>query len=89
MATDLFADALTEAELLHLFLGQRLDRGGRQEPVDRLLAEFAEYRRELEQLRASLREAEASSSRGESRSLDLEALFECADKRLEADGIPE
>jgi hypothetical protein len=89
MATDLSADALTEAELLHLYLGQRLERGGRQEPVDRLLAEFAEYRRELDQLRASLREAEAASARGESRPLDLEALFARADKRLEADGIPE
>jgi hypothetical protein len=89
MATDLSAAALTEAELLHLFLGQRLERGARQEPVDRLLAEFAEYRRELELLRASLREAEASSARGESRPLDLVALFARVDKRLEADGIPE
>lgn len=89
MATDLSTDALTEAELLHLYLGQRLERGGRHEPVDRLLAEFAEYRRELEQLCASLREAEASSARGESRPLDLEALFARVDKRLEADGIPE
>jgi hypothetical protein len=89
MATDLTSDALTEAELLHLYLAQRLERGGRAEPVERLLMEFAEYRGELERLRVSLREAEASSARGESRPLDLEALFARVDKRLEAEGIPE
>jgi hypothetical protein len=87
MATDLSADALTEAELLHLYLGQRLEGGGRQEPVDRLLAEFAEYRRELEQLRASLREAEASSARGESRPLDVEDVIRRGRERMAREGI--
>jgi hypothetical protein len=80
---------MSDAELLHQYLGRRLANGGRQESLDRLLAEFAEYRRELDQLRASLREAEASSARGESGPLDLDALFARADKRLEAEGIPE
>jgi hypothetical protein len=89
MATDSSTAAMSDAELLHQYLGRRLANGGRQESLDRLLAEFAEYRRELEQLRASLREAEASSARGESGPLDLDALFARADKRLEAEGIPE
>jgi hypothetical protein len=89
MATDSSTAAMSDAELLHQYLGRRLANGGRQESLDRLLAEFAEYRRELDQLRASLREAEASSARGESGPLDLDALFARADKRLEAEGIPE
>jgi hypothetical protein len=88
MATDV-SIPLTEAELLHQYLGKRLRNGGRNEPVDRLLAEFAEYRRELEELRASLREAEAQCDRGEAKPLDLESLFERADRRLEQEGIPE
>lgn len=87
MATDLSTDALTEAELLHLYLGQCLERGGRHEPVDRLLAEFAEYRRELEQLRASLREAEASSARGESRPLDVADVIRRGRERMAREGI--
>ena len=87
MATD--SSTLTEAELLYNYLGTRLGNGGRNEPVDQLLAEFAEYREQLERLRASLRESEAQSARGESGPLDFEALFKRVDKRLEEDGIPE
>jgi hypothetical protein len=79
--------SLTEAELLYNYLGMRLSNGGRKEPIAQLLAEFAEYRRELEELRATLREAEAQSARGESGPLDLEALIERGNKRLAAKGI--
>lgn len=89
MATDLPTIGLTAAELLYQYLGRRLQNGGRQAPLDQLLGEFQEYRSELEELRRSLREAEASSARGESRPLDLEGLFARVDKRLQADGIPE
>ena len=80
---------MTEAELLHFYLGMRLEKGGRTEPVEKLLADFAEYRRELEQFRATLREAEAQCDRGEARPLDLDALFERVDRRLAQEGIPE
>ncbi|MEX2315741.1 MAG: hypothetical protein WD669_01225 [Pirellulales bacterium] len=80
MATDL-STLLTDSELLYQYLGKRLANGGRQEPIERLLAEFAEYRRELERARAMLREAEAQCDRGEAKPLDLEALFERADRR--------
>jgi hypothetical protein len=83
------SSSLTEAELLHNYLGMRLSNGGRKEPIAQLLAEFAEYCRELEELRATLREAEAQSARGESGPLDLEALFKRVDKKLEEKGIPE
>ena len=88
MATDLSLSTLvTEAELLYQYLGKRLANGGRQEPIDQLLADFSEYRRELEKVRGMLREAVASSARGESRPLDLDALFARADKRLKNEGI--
>ncbi len=88
MATD-SPVSFTDAELLYNYLGKRLGNGGRTEPVNQLLAEFAEYRRELEELRASLREAEAQSARGESGPLDLDDLFARADKLLDDEGIPE
>jgi hypothetical protein len=88
MATD-NSPTFTEIELLHGYLGARLNNGGRNEPVDKVLADFAEYRRQLEELRASLREAEAQCDRGEARPLDLDALFARVDKRLEEEGIPE
>ena len=80
---------MTEAELLHFYLGMRLEKGGRKEPVEKLLADFGEYRRELEEFRATLREAEAQCDRGEARPLDLDALFERVDRRLAQEGIPE
>lgn len=78
---------MTEAELLYNYLGMRLGNGGRNESVEHLLAEFTEYRRQLEELRATLREAKAQSARGESGPLDLEALIERGNKRLAAMGI--
>ena len=88
MSTDHFAPS-TDAELLLNFLSARIEGGGREAPVDQLMSEFAEYRRELNDLRSKLREAEESSARGESGPLDLEALFARVDKRLENEGIPE
>jgi hypothetical protein len=79
--------SLTEAELLYNYLGARLGNGGRNESVEHLLAEFAEYRRELEQLRATLREAEAQSARGESGPLDVDDIIRRGRARLAAKGI--
>jgi len=88
MATE-SSTTLTDAELLYQYLGKRLANGGREEPVDRLLADLAEYYRELQQVRALIREAEESSARGESGPLNLEELFARADKVLDEEGIPE
>jgi hypothetical protein len=78
---------LTDPELLHQYLGRRLDNGGRNEPLDRLLADFAEYRRQLEKLRGMVREAEESSARGESRPLDVEDVIRRGRERMAAEGI--
>jgi hypothetical protein len=88
MSTDQ-STSLTQAELLHNYLGFRLSNGGRDATIEQLMTEFAEYRRELDEFRETLREAEAQSARGESKPLDLEALFARVDKRLDERGIPE
>lgn len=88
-ATFQYSADMTEAELLHQFLTKRLRRGERNETIDHLLDQFAEYRRELEALREKVREAVASLDRGEGGPLDLEALFARVDARLEKEGIPE
>jgi hypothetical protein len=78
---------LTDAELVYQYFGKLLANGGRDKPVDWVLAELAAYYRELERMRAMIREAEESSARGESKPLDLDALFARVDKRLEQEGI--
>jgi len=88
MATEL-ASEMTEAELLHSYLGRRLSKGARKESIESLLADYAQYRRELEEIRAKVREGLESLDRGEGRPLDLEALFARVDKRLDAEGIPD
>ena len=86
MATDQ-STCLTEAELLYQYLGRRLENGGRKEPIPQLLADFAEYRRQLEEFRATLREAVAQSERGESGPLDLEEVIRRGRERLAAKGM--
>ena len=86
MATD-SSTPYTDAELLFQFLGRRLDNGGRNEPVDHLLSEFAEYRRELEQARAMVREAIESSERGQSGPLDVQDVIRRGRERMAARGI--
>jgi hypothetical protein len=78
---------LTDAELLYQYFGKLLANGGRNEPVDRLLAELAEYYRELERVRALIREAEKSSARGDSGPLDVEDVIRRGRERMAADGI--
>jgi hypothetical protein len=78
---------MTEAELLYNYLGMRLNNGARKESIAHLLAEFAEYRRELEEFRATLREAEAQSARGETGPLDVEDIIRRGRARLAAKGI--
>ena len=78
---------LTDAELVYQYFGRLLAKGGREEPVDRLLAELAEYHRELERARALIREGEESSARGESGPLDVEDVIRRGRERMAAEGI--
>ncbi len=77
----------TDVELLYQYLGRRLENGGREASIEAILAEFAEYRRELEEVRAKVREAIESSARGESGPLDLEDVIQRGRERLAAEGI--
>jgi hypothetical protein len=77
----------TDAELVYQHFGKILANGGKDTPVDQLLSDLAEYYRQLEKVRSLIREAEESSARGESKPLDLEALFARADQRLREQGI--
>jgi len=80
---------LTEAECFYQYLGQRISNGGRDTTAAQLLADFEQYYRQLQDLRAKIREAEASSARGESKPLDLDEFFQRVEKRWDEKGIPE
>ncbi len=86
MATDL-ASEMTEAELLHYYLGRRLSKGARQESIESLLADYALYRRELDQMRAELRAAADQLDRGEGRPLDVDDVIRRGRERMAAEGI--
>ena len=77
----------TEAELLYHYLGEQMDRAGRDAPLGDLLSGFLQYRRELRDLRTRLRAAEASSARGESEEFDVESLIAEVAQELASEGI--
>ena len=84
MSTD---TPLTEAELFHEFIGNKLVNGGKQLSADDLLAEF---RANQELLRRFIRETQISveqADRGEARPLDAEALKRRVRERLAHEGI--
>jgi hypothetical protein len=78
---------LTDTELVHQYLGKLIANGGRDKPVKWLLSEGAAYYRELQKLRAMLREAEESSARGESGPFDVEDIIRRGRERMAAEGI--
>ena len=86
MSTELPTD-FTEAELLYRYLGERMSTSGRDTPLHALLSGFVQYRRELQDLRTKLRQAEASSALGESSELDVESLIAEVTQELAAEGI--
>ncbi len=59
MSTDASRE-LSESELLYEYLGQKMKNGGRDTPIGELLHGYIEYRKQLEDLRGKLRQAEAS-----------------------------
>ena len=78
---------LTEAELLHQYIGKRITNGDPDASVSDLLHGYVEYRRELTDLRTKVREAEEASVRGESKELDVEALIAEVTEQLAQEGI--
>ena len=59
----------------------------RERPVRDVLDGYVIYRRQLEDLRRKLREAESSSARGESADFDVEELIAEVTAELAAEGI--
>ena len=86
MSTEL-PSSYTDAELLYHYLGERVSGSGRDMPLQELLSGFVQYRKELHNLRGKLKEAEASSARGESEELDVETLIVEVNRELAAEGI--
>jgi len=78
----------TDAELFEHYFAKRKANGGAGDSFDELADDFRECKRQFDDLQAKLAEAVASSERGESKPLDLDALFERVDKRLDELGIP-
>jgi hypothetical protein len=78
---------LSEAELLYRYVGEQLASCGRDTSLKQLLDGYVAYRRQLARLHATLREAEASSARGESAELDAERLIDEFTQELAAEGI--
>ena len=85
MATDV--TSVTELELFHRFVSERLANGGRQPSVEQCLAEFREYQRDVNRLREEIGPALESSLRGESRPFDVEGIKRRGRERLRERGI--
>ena len=81
------AHSPTDVELLHGYLGRQLDCVGEHLSLDDALAGFQEYYRQLNQLRAKVRQAEESLAVGHSKVLDVDALVERVRTRLQQEGV--
>ncbi|MEX2310074.1 MAG: hypothetical protein WD738_21055 [Pirellulales bacterium] len=88
MATDAKSE-MTTAELLHFYMGLRLQQGDRKVPVQQILADFPEYLRQRETMRGMIREAEEAIAGGRSGPLDLEQAINEVVRDLAAEGITE
>jgi hypothetical protein len=88
MATDAKSE-MTTAELLHFYVGMRLQKGDRKVPIQEILADFPEYMRQRERMRDMIREADQSLESGQSEPLDLEQLIEDVVRELAEEGISE
>lgn len=88
MATDATAE-MTHAELLHFYVGLRLQRGDRKLPIKQILADFPEYLRQRAAMREMVRDAEDAIAAGRSGSLDVEQAIQEVIEELAAEGIAE
>jgi hypothetical protein len=88
MATEAKSE-MTTAELLHFYMGLRLQQGDRKVPVQQILADFPEYLRQRESMRGMIREAEEAIAEGRSGPLDVEQSIQEVIQELAAEGITE
>lgn len=86
MSTDAKTE-MSEPELLHLFLERRFAKGQRKGTLQGLMAEFANWREQVERVRELVREGERSSALYGSSPLDLDALIAEVYADLAKEGI--
>ena len=88
MATDAKAE-MTTAELLHFYMGMRLEKGDRSVPIQQILADFPEYLRQRHAMRGLISEAEEAIAAGRSGPLDIEQAIQEVIQELTAEGVTE
>jgi hypothetical protein len=76
----------SDIELLHTYLGQRIQDNSGELSLDSALSGFQEYYDQLRELRGMVRQAEQSLSRGEGRALDVESVIGRVRQRLAEQG---
>jgi len=82
-------ETLSELELFHQFVGQRLAAGRADESVDAALDDFRQQHPQLADLRAKIRVAQEQSQRGESGPFDADETKRAVRDRLAEHGIRE
>jgi hypothetical protein len=80
---------LTELELFHRFLGEKIHNGGRDLDLEEAVRAFRAYQHQLASLRHEIQPALEGSLRGECRPFDAEALKQRITEQLANRGIAE
>lgn len=88
MTTDAKAE-MTDVELLHFYLGLRLQQGDRRASIKQILSDFPDYLRQRGIMRGKILEAEESIATGDSGPLDLEQAIHEVVQDLAAEGVIE
>jgi len=88
MSTDVKPE-MTAAELLHFYMGMRLQKGDSELPIKQILAEFPEYLRQRDAMRGMIREAEDAIAAGRAGPLEIEQVIQEVIQDLAAEGITE
>ncbi len=86
MATELPHEP-NDVQLLHEYLGKRLNNGGAEATLDETLADFREYKRQLSELKSKLSEAEQDVAAGRTSPVDAASTKAAVRERLAQDGI--
>jgi hypothetical protein len=86
MSTQLSSNP-SDVQLLHQYLGHALTCDNQGLTLDEALLGFAEYYRQLRDVRGKVQAAEGSLARGEGKPLDVEGLIRRVRERLATQGI--
>jgi hypothetical protein len=73
---------VTEIEAFRRFLDERIDNGTTDATLDHWVAEFRAFQKELADFRHKLAISEAQAERGEAEVIDVDALMQRVERRL-------